>query len=111
MDNSEIVEKIVKEDFVKKTIEFIARSAYEQTNILQDLEQDIYVQLLTMDNDKLNNLWKKKQWQFFITRVIINNIRSNTSPYYIKYRKFSNLSEEITYITDIENGNDTEEDN
>ncbi len=106
LTNNQIVEHIAKEGFLKETIEYIARKTMTQEDTLNDLEQDIWLQLLEMDNEKLNQLYQTGQWQFFLTRIVINNIRSNTSPYYRIYRKFSALSEEMSYITDIEEGGD-----
>lgn len=93
MDNDKSVDDellhIVNEIANKKLVEQIAYKINRTEDIdnLNDLIQDTYMLLLTKNKQKTINLYKKNQLNFFITRVLMNNICSNTSPYYIKYKK------------------------
>lgn len=53
----------------------------------EDLIQEIYLILLEYDQDKLNNI-PEKEIKYFVSRIIINNWNSKTSPFYTKYRKY-----------------------
>lgn len=58
-------------------------SAGQRKDNLEDLAQDIYWELLTGDRVPEDY----DQLRFFVARVILNNINSNTSRYYARYRK------------------------
>lgn len=54
---------------------------------MNDLEQDIYVELLEKDDDVIETLYNKNQLNYYLTRMVINNINSKTSRYFYKYKK------------------------
>lgn len=86
MENiNEIISKLAKEKTVEKIVYKVNR--HEDKDDLKDLIQDIYIQLLTKNTAKIIEMYKNKQLNFFITRIVMNNICSNTSPYYTKYKK------------------------
>lgn len=62
-------------------------SKFENDENLKDLTQDIYLQLIQMRTDKLNDLYTKNQLRYWIARVVVNSIHSKTSPYYYMYKK------------------------
>jgi hypothetical protein len=64
----------------------------------EDLVQDIYLTLLEKDQDLLKELADKKQLIFYLTKIITNNIRSKTSPYYYKYKRYENNKVSINEI-------------
>lgn len=90
MTNNEIIEKICKQKLVPHLISNITKT---QNESLKDLEQDIYLSLLEMDNEKLNGIYERNQLTFWIVRMLQNQIHSVNSPYYTKYRKFLLLSD------------------
>ena len=79
-------------------VEYIARSKLIQECILivtggvwrseyDDLTQDVLIELL--NQEKIVGLYQRGQLKYFIIRIIRNNIQSNTSRFFYKYRRFS----------------------
>lgn len=85
----EEINKIVTELGKNKVVEKIVYTINRNENIdnLNDLIQDIYYQLLTKNTKKTIELYNKGQLNFFITRIVMNNICSTTSPYHRTYRQ------------------------
>lgn len=90
---AEIIQKIADDRMVEKLVNKIRK---DDITDKQDLIQDIYLMLMEYDESKLQEIWNKKQMNFFLVKVVGNNIFSKTSPYYRKYKKFRDLTEEIT---------------
>lgn len=95
MTNAQIINDVANSKIVEEIIDGITYSKFENNENLKDLAQDIYLQLLQMDNTKINELYFKKQLRFWITRIITNNIHSKTSPYYYQYKKAQRQSVSI----------------
>lgn len=93
MTKIEVISLIAKERLIETTVMNIAKSADDQ---LKDLAQDLYIDLMEKDEDKIINLFETGQLRFFITRMVINNIRSKNSPYWTNYKKYTNNANEIT---------------
>jgi hypothetical protein len=93
MTKNDVIAIIAKEKMVETIVSNIAKSA---DNLLQDLQQDIYIDLLSKDDDKIVNLYESGQLKFFITRMVINNIHSKNSPFWCKYKRFTKNANEIT---------------
>ena len=79
-------------------VEYIARSKLIQECILvvtggvwrseyDDLTQDVLIELL--NQEKIVGLYQRGQLKYFIMRIIRNNIQSNTSRFFYRYRRFS----------------------
>ena len=102
--NAQIINEIANNGLVEEIIQGVSYSKFENTENLKDLTQDIYLQLLQMDNAKINELYFKKQLRFWVTRIITNNIHSKTSQYYYQYKKEQRQSVNINDI-DIDNEN------
>ena len=101
MTKNEIIETIYPK--IKKFVENTMKSNNQNS---KDLTQDIALSLLEMDDNKIIQLYEKKELDYFVARMITNNYNSVTSPYHKKYRKFSELTEEINYkIKDEYDGN------
>lgn len=77
-----------------------------------DLLQDICVWLLTYDNDKLNDAYRKKHMNALITRIIQNQIYSTSSKFFRDYLDFDRraLWDTTEYSNRRENGEGEEED-
>lgn len=102
---TEIIEELAKE----KTVETIINNITHSNNdILNDLAQDIYIDLLNKEDELIIELYNNNQIKFFITRMVMNNWFSQNSPFYMKYRKFSIMTDQ--YDTDdqdtVEGDND-----
>lgn len=85
-----IVEEYARDGIVEKMIENIAKNSRFEYD---DLAQDVYVWLLEEDEEKIVRLYESKQLDYWIARMLVNNIHSTTSPFYTKYRKFSALGD------------------
>lgn len=93
MTRTEIVERLARERRVETMVENIARQPLDAD--LSDLAQMVYLILLEYDEDKLADLWEHGQIQFFIARIIINQYRSTSSPFYKQIRKYASKAEDI----------------
>ena len=58
----------------------------------QDCAQDIYLDILSKDENKIVEMYDNNQLRFFVTRMVTNNILSKNSPYYMKYKKYTKNS-------------------
>ena len=89
MTVEEVVERIAREGWVEECIKVVTggvwRSEYD------DLAQDILLELL--DQTKVVDLYEKGQLKFYIMRITRNNIQSNTSRFFYRYRRFSLLTQ------------------
>lgn len=79
----------------RKVEQFVSNTAKTNAPELNDLAQDIYLALLEYDDEKIEGMYQRNELDFFIARMIVNQYISTSSPFYTKYRKFLNLSEEI----------------
>ena len=87
MTNAQIINEIANGGLVEEIIQGVSYSKFESIENLKDLTQDIYLQLLQMRTDKLNDLYIKNQLRYWIARIVVNSIHSKTSPYYYTYKK------------------------
>ena len=88
-----MVSIIAKEKVVEQIVSNIAKSS---DDLLNDLVQEIYLDLLEKDEDKIVKLYESNQIRFFITRIVINNLHSKNSPYWCKIKSFTHNMNEIT---------------
>ena len=102
--NAQIINEIANNGLVEEIIQGVSYSKFENTENIKDLAQDIYLQLLQMRTDKLNDLYIKKQLRYWIARIVVNSIHSKTSPYFYTYKKEQMQSVSISDI-DIDNEN------
>lgn len=86
MDVNEIVNEIATQGLLHKIIMHITKGKSPDPEALQDLEQDIYLSLL-QKGDKLVEVWEDGHINFYLSRVVCNNIMSSSSPYYRIYLK------------------------
>ena len=55
---------------------------------LDDLTQDIYISLIEKGEEFLSDLYsRRKELEYFIMRMVANNLNSKTSPYFQKYKR------------------------
>lgn len=85
--------EIVKE-YYPKIKEYVYNTIKERRCFAEDFIQDISLQLLTIDNDKLNRLYKKDELRPYILGIIRLNLNSVTSQFYYKYIKPSGIDRE-----------------
>ena len=88
MTVEEVVELVAKEGWVEECIKVVTGGVWRSE--YSDLAQDILIELLSQE--KIVDLYKRGQLKFYIMRITRNNIQSNTSRFYYKYRRFSLLN-------------------
>ena len=81
----EIIGRLAKDKVVENIISNITKDKDDDT--LKDLAQMVYVWLLEEDEEKIESIYNKNQMNFYITRMIINNIHSKNSRYYYLFKK------------------------
>ena len=99
MTKNEIIEIIAKERMVEQICSNIAKSA-DCDDTLKDLSQEIYLDLLSKDEDKIVSLYETNQIRFFVVRMITNNLFSKNSPFYQTFRKNTNATVDIDNFKD-----------
>lgn len=80
-----IINKIAQDRMVETIVANVAKDTTDED--LADLCQDIYLALMEKDEETIEELYANKQLNFFVTRMIINNIDSSTSRYFYNYKK------------------------
>lgn len=90
MTKEEVVEYIARSKLIQECIKVVTggvwRSEYD------DLVQDLLVEFLDQGK-KIVDLYKKGQLRYYVVRVVRNNIQSNTSRFFYRYRRFSLLNQ------------------
>ena len=88
MSTREVVERVAKEGWVEECIRTVSGGVWRSE--YSDLVQDVLVELL--NQEKIVGLYQRGQLKFFIMRIVRNNIQSNTSRFFYRYRRFSLLN-------------------
>lgn len=98
MNSREIINELAKNCVVEKLVK--KYTDFTNNPYIWDLVQDIYVSLMEKESIFIQNLYKKKELEFFIIKMIKNNLYSTTSPFFVKYQKFRTLTEELGDFSD-----------
>lgn len=96
MTKKEIIEKWAKEKKVETLIK--KHTDFSNNPYIEDLVQDIYIELYLKDNELIEKLENDNEIDYFLTKIIRNNLYSKTSPFYYKYNKFRINSTDIDEI-------------
>ena len=78
----------------------ITNIAKTNSDVLNDLSQEIYLDLLEKDEQKIVKLYETNQIRFFVVRMILNNLFSKNSPFYQTFKKNANLTVNIDDLKD-----------
>ena len=89
MTKERVVELVAKEGWVEECIRTVSGGVWRSE--YSDLVQDVLVELL--DQEKIVGLYQRGQLKFYIMRIVRNNIQSNTSRFFYRYRRFSLLNQ------------------
>lgn len=92
MTASQIVEELYNTNLLTELCENIGVLPKD----MDDFKQEIYLILLEYNQDKIIELYNKKQLKFFIVRIIQNQYHSKNSPFYMKYKRYSQKASELT---------------
>lgn len=93
MNKKEIVEELAK----KQTVENIVKkhTEFKSHPYINDLAQDIYIDLLDKDDKLIEKLYTDNEFEYYLKKLINNNLYSKTSPFYYKYAKFEKITNNI----------------
>ena len=105
MTNYEIVTQLSKNKFVEKLVKYYMKyvskqEIYSRKDYFEDFSQDIYIQLFTMDNKFLEYLYTSNELEYYIRRIIKNNLFVKNSKFYSTYLKHT---ENLTELTENHN--------
>lgn len=75
----------------ERLVEEICKNLGVSPKYMDDLVQEIYLILLEYNQEKLQSIYDKGQFNFFLTRIIKNQYFSKTSPFFKKYRKYYDM--------------------
>ena len=101
---TEIISDLSATKKVEELISNITKSPPKEDE--EDLAQDIYLALLEKDDKLIEQLYYDNQLIFYITRMLMNNLRSTTSPYYYKYKRHEQNKISINEITSTHPNNE-----
>lgn len=93
MTKKEIIEKWAKEKKIETLIK--KHTDFSNNPYIEDLVQDIYIELYLKDNELIEKLENDNEIDYFLTKIIRNNLYSKTSPFFYKYQKFRKITDEI----------------
>lgn len=94
MDRDTLIKAIADQHMVEGIVCNIAGSPVLGAD-MRDLCQEVYLALMEYDLGRLTDLWESGAMRFFIARIVLNQWRSVTSPFYAKIRRFRRRSVEI----------------
>jgi adenine-specific DNA methylase len=99
MTAKEIVDTyIINNNLLQKCVEY-QFSRIKDKSVKQykdDFLQDLVITLYEYDPAKLEDAHTNNHFNALVTSIIIKQLWSNTSPFYTKYRKFMDKSDDIT---------------
>lgn len=96
MTKAEIIEALARERRVEAMVMNVAH--FHLTQDLKDLCQMVYMVLLEYDEERLQDLWEKGQINFFLARIILNQYKSTSSPFYVTFRRFRSMIDESVLL-------------
>lgn len=93
--NEEVVAEIAKQGLLRNIINHITNNGatVRDPSTLKDLEQDIFLSLMT--DKTIVEAFNENHTNYYLSRIVMNNIASSTSKYYRLYRKPYLLSEPL----------------
>lgn len=84
---NQTVEQIAKEMIVEEIVGNITKNSKEEE--YRDLVNDIYLTLLEKSEETLKSIYERNQIRYFITRIVMNNLKSKTSPFFYAYKRYN----------------------
>ena len=90
--------EIVSENFelIRTCCSHQARKYDTPSDLLDDVIQEVSLILLEYDNEKLNKIISENHLNAFVTAILVRQLYSTNSQFYRKFRKFAELSNEVT---------------
>lgn len=91
-ENRRITETIVREGLLNRIIRQVTNNSTDDD--LKDLIQDLLLSLLL--DTKLVGIYERNELNYYLARLVMNNIASATSPFYRIYKRPRTLGEPLT---------------
>ena len=88
-----IIEKIANEKIIENLLK--KHTDFSNDPYIDDLAQDIYICLLETDKQTIEKLYNYNELEYYIKKIIKNNLYSKTSPFFYKYERFRKITDEI----------------
>lgn len=101
------IKKIAEQHIVESVVKNVTNNSKDED--LKDLCQDVYLTLMEKDEELIKSIYDREQITYYITRIVINNIKSRTSRFYYLYKK--NKSEQTSLEDAAEKGQREKYDN
>lgn len=60
----------------------------EPAHLRDDLKQEVILIVCEQPEQRITDLYSRNQLEFFVVRIILNLVKSNTSPFARKYRRY-----------------------
>ena len=97
MTNLEILnEYMLDNGLLDKCLEMQFSKAGAKKQYIEDLKNDLVVDILQTNNEKLNNVVQNKHVNAWLTRLIQNNLYSKSSWFWRRYIRPDVMGDEIT---------------
>lgn len=100
MTKNEIINEWARQRKIETLLESLDTKG-ENPQDLEELCQDLYIVLLEEDENKIERLYEKNQIDYYLLRLLKNNLYSKTSRYYYRYKK--NNMDDLKDVDDKEN--------
>lgn len=99
---NKIITQLANDKVVEGIVKNVAKDSTDED--LKDLCQDVYLTLMEKDEEWLTGIYERQQINYFITRIVMNNINSRTSRFYYGYRRWKTkeVSIDDVNISDLE---------
>ena len=86
---NKIITKIYNEGLVQTLVSKYADNLLPQD--LEDIIQDIFVYICEFSEEKIERLFDDNILNFYVVKIIKNQMKSKTSAVYTNYRKFNKI--------------------
>lgn len=98
MSKNDIITDIYNRGIIKKQLQYYWG---EESNNLQDIEQDLYILLIQLPEELLQEMYNNGKLLHWISATLRRQIRSVNSYYYKKYKDFHNRTTDINEHIDL----------
>ena len=95
-DRNEIVDYTIKSGLLRQCVECQVAKSKSDKQWADDIEQEMWMWMLTYDIEKLSDAYENNHLNALISKVLVNQIFSKTSPFHKNYRRYDNITDEIT---------------
>jgi hypothetical protein len=86
---NKIITKLYNEGLVQTLVQKYSDDLLPQD--LEDITQDIFVYICELSEEKIERLFDDNVLNFYVVKIIKNQMKSKTSAVYKNYRKFNKI--------------------